>query len=61
MHNTGAVGALALGLAVYVLAHIEEEPYTKRRRIILFSRQDISNLCENVQNEVGILELFSGQ
>ena len=52
---SGGVGALTFGLALYVLAHIEEVPYTKRRRFILFSRQDMRNLCENVQDEVGII------
>ena len=48
----GVMGALFFGLSLYVLAHVEEEPYTKRRRFILFSRQDMRILCEDVQNEI---------
>ncbi|XP_034251682.1 metalloendopeptidase OMA1, mitochondrial-like [Thrips palmi] len=48
----GIFGTLSLGLLLYVLAHIEEVPYTKRRRFILFSRQDMRHLCEEVQKEI---------
>lgn len=48
----GILGTLSLGLLLYVLVHIEEVPYTKRRRFILFSRQDMRNLSEEVQKEI---------
>lgn len=48
----GVMGLMSLGLLLYVLAHIEEVPYTKRRRFLLFSHEDMRNLCSEVENEV---------
>ncbi|KAK3909471.1 Metalloendopeptidase OMA1, mitochondrial [Frankliniella fusca] len=48
----GAAGALTFGLLLYILVHLEEAPYSKRKRFILFSRQDMRNLCVQAEQEI---------
>lgn len=40
---------------MFILAHIEEVPYTKRRRYNLFSHEEVKNIFDEAQEDVSQL------